>query len=138
MTASQPQQEYIITEPQLAAIEIILKRVGVPMKRNVLLTEIRSRPHTPAAPAKEPLPIDGLQEFPFRLSDPKCCKDCWESEPLCHDTCGKYEMDRDAAICKAERERVLDELIEWLEPQKLPLLKQRMYRKLKSLRQEER
>ena len=67
------------------------------------------RPHTPAAPATEPLPIDGLQAFPFRLSDPKCCKDCWESEPLCHDTCGKYEMERDAAI----REQVIQTFIDF-------------------------
>lgn len=37
-------------------------------------------------------------------------------------------------ILKA-REDVLDELIAWLEPQSLPLLKQKMYRKLKSLRE---
>ena len=45
MSEHQQPKEYIITEPQLAAIEIVLKQAGIPMKRNVLLTEIRSRPH---------------------------------------------------------------------------------------------
>lgn len=54
MTEPHPQQDYIITDSQLAAIEIILKQAGIPVKRNVLLTEIRSRPHTPAAPVMEP------------------------------------------------------------------------------------
>jgi hypothetical protein len=35
--------DYVISEDKLSAMEIILKQCGIPMKRNVLLTEIRSR-----------------------------------------------------------------------------------------------
>ena len=34
---------FVISEDELSAIEIILKQAGIPIKRNVLLTEIRSR-----------------------------------------------------------------------------------------------
>ena len=36
--------DYVISEEQLSAITIVLKHSGVPTERNVLLTEIRSRP----------------------------------------------------------------------------------------------
>ena len=35
--------DFVISEDELSAIEIILKQAGIPIKRNVLLTEIRSR-----------------------------------------------------------------------------------------------
>ena len=42
-------------------------------------------------------------------------------------------IDRDAIV----RDELIDELLSWLEPQTLPLLKQKMYRKLISLRSKE-
>jgi hypothetical protein len=36
------EKQYIITEPQLMAIEIVLKQAGIPLSKNLLLTEIRS------------------------------------------------------------------------------------------------
>ena len=36
--------DYVISEEQLSAIELVLKFAGVTIKRNVLLSEIRSRP----------------------------------------------------------------------------------------------
>lgn len=36
------EDKYLISEDQLIAIEMILKQSGIPMKRNVLLTEIRN------------------------------------------------------------------------------------------------
>ena len=35
--------DFVISEDKLSAIEIILKQAGIQIKRNVLLTEIRSR-----------------------------------------------------------------------------------------------
>jgi len=36
--------DYVISDEQLSAIELVLKFAGVTIKRNVLLSEIRSRP----------------------------------------------------------------------------------------------
>lgn len=52
-----------------------------------------------------------------------------EVKQMC-DACLKKER-------KDERVRVLDELMKWLEPQDLRLLKQKMWRKLEFLRCEE-
>ena len=35
--------DFVISEDKLSAIEIILKQAGIQIKRNVLLSEIRSR-----------------------------------------------------------------------------------------------
>ncbi len=44
--------------------------------------------------------------------------------------------EHDDKIRAEQMKKILDELIAWLEPQKLPLLKQRMFRKLESMRGE--
>jgi hypothetical protein len=41
------------------------------------------------------------------LVDPKCCRDCDYSDPLCHDGCGAYEHELEIAIRSDERERLL-------------------------------
>lgn len=54
-----------------------------------------------------------LQNFSF-TSHPKCCKKCYCQEPLCHECCGKYQFERDMAIRKNEREKVLNDLLRWI------------------------
>jgi signal recognition particle subunit SEC65 len=51
MTSHEPTQKgiprYIITEPQLEAIEMVLKESGINIKRNRLLSEIRANSYPP-------------------------------------------------------------------------------------------
>jgi hypothetical protein len=54
--------------------------------------------------------ISGLQTFPFR-----CCSKCNDHDPTCHDECGAYKVEHDAQVAKAERERVLEEMFEFID-----------------------
>jgi len=76
---------FVISEDELSAIEIILKQAGIPIKRNVLLTEIRSR----------------------KLST--------ELETAYRHGFNDGQAEGMPEALKAERERVLDKLLEWNE-----------------------
>lgn len=112
------QPEYIITEQQLDEIFAFLQNppmMDVPEFTLAIEQEIRSRP--------APSPDD------MKLS---CCKDCPCETPHCKKNCRYYEVAQEAA--SAATLVVITELQTWLELQDLPLLKQKIWRKLESLR----
>ena len=102
-------EPYLIFEKEVALWADIFPVTAITVR-------MREATHT-SPPAPEPEIVWRCCEFLPRSTNRKP-EDC--------------EMVQRAA--KAEREKVLKELIEWLEPQNLMLLKQKTYRKLQSLR----
>ena len=67
--------DFVISEDKLSAIEIILKQAGIQIKRNVLLSEIRSRPLPEELKKERDRVIKHLEEFTWlRYSENRICE----------------------------------------------------------------
>lgn len=69
-------------------------------------------PHDTRTHSSAPAPdANNLQTFPFSAV---CCRKCSDHEPTCHDICGAYQTERDAAIReqakREERERIAKQI----------------------------
>ena len=91
-------------------------------KVNGFLCTKSPRATTPYIPGKE------------NINTYRCCEVCPNvpCKPLFRVNCTRQDP---AAIARTATLALIAELQTWLEPQKLPLLKQKMWRKLESLRQ---
>lgn len=90
----QPTKSYLVWERRLGIVEVL-----------DMIAEIRSQQsvHVSAPDA------DNLQESLFSFKA-KCCEICESPEPFCSDSCGVYQCERDAAIRKDNRGRILDDI----------------------------
>ena len=54
-----------------------------------------------------------LQTFSF-----SCCKKCPYPDPTCHDTCGKYQWERDEWIKQLERDKIVECIVKEMDSRK--------------------
>ena len=109
--------DFVISEEQLSAIEMGLKMGGITVKRNVLLTEIRSRPLSDELESAYKNGFnDGQAEGMSTPCEEQGCTDIENCDEICLHTRiyspAQFVMQCDI-IRKAERERVLDAILEW-------------------------
>jgi len=57
--------------------------------------------------------VSNLQTFSF-----SCCKKCPYPDPICHDTCGEYQWERDERIRQLERDKIVEYIVKEMDKRK--------------------